>query len=485
MKIKSYLQTHFLEHYHSMTLNIFMKTLLLCIFLSYGLHLNAQQNKQLKVGDKTPALEIVQWFNGEPVLTFKEDQVYVVEFSGTWCPPCRKAIPHLTELTKAYQGKVKIISVYLENNDKDNPADLGYINRVETLMKAMGNRMDFTIAVDVPQQTTNTNWNITGVPSAFVIQSSKISWIGHPIDLEPVLEAITNGTFDPQRTAKVQEEFNHYFDKLQKFKQNGAYKKAVAGIDSLMKVYPYKTWLPYQKFEFLAGDDDKTAYKWLEWILDNDIKGFDWPHFVGSEFRKIAKENRNYEIELRALDKTIEDSETEYLKAYPFMLKASTYEKMGNLSKAVVTMQKAIEKASGPMANDGEAERYEKQLVIYQFKDKANDNVKNANKWLLTAIANKDMNIDTGMINAVLEAPVPNEAFALKLTNKALKEAKDEPGKIAFIGKKADIYLAKGNTKKAIKYCEQALAMSRALERDYLIKRYEGKLAELKADHDE
>jgi len=438
------------------------------------------QNKTLQVGDLAPQLNIVKWFNGEPITEFKTDRIYLVEFSGTWCPPCRKAIPHLTALTKAYQDKVSIISVYLENNDKNNPNDLSYINKVHNLMDAMGNKMDFTVAVDVPQQTTKINWGIRGIPAAYVIQSGTISWIGHPTDLGPVLEKVTKGTFNPQVALKEQAAFNQYFNTLQDFKKKGDYRKAVAGIDSLIKVYPNNTWLPYQKFEFLAGDDDRGAYQWLEDILKMDIKGFDWPHFVGSEFHKIKPENRNYEIELRAINKTIEDSETEYLKAHPFMLKASTYEKMGDYAGAIEAIQQAIKASKAPGGNPEGAAQYENMLLSYQYKNIAAKDAGEAKQWLRTVLDNKNTEIDTRIINTVLETPQTDYDFALELTDRAIKEAKDEKTKVSFLGKKGDIYAAKGNNKKAIKYYEKALNMSKTIDINYLIDRYEKKLAALK-----
>ena len=54
----------------------------------------------LEVGSKAPALSINKWVKGNTVVGFEPGKVYVVEFWATWCAPCRRAIPHLTDLQK-------------------------------------------------------------------------------------------------------------------------------------------------------------------------------------------------------------------------------------------------------------------------------------------------------------------------------------------------------------------------------------------------
>ena len=38
---------------------------------------------------------------------------------ATWCPPCKAEIPHLNNLSDKFKGKLKIVSVLMEDKSKD------------------------------------------------------------------------------------------------------------------------------------------------------------------------------------------------------------------------------------------------------------------------------------------------------------------------------------------------------------------------------
>lgn len=132
----------------------------------------------LKVGDAAPALEVTEWVKGEPVKLAdgKGEKVYVVEFWATWCPPCRRSIPHLTELQRKYKDRgVVIVGVTMEDPGEVKP-----------FVEDMGAKMDYTVAVDGEQKAANAYMmaaGVQGIPHAFVIdKEGKIAWHGHPMD---------------------------------------------------------------------------------------------------------------------------------------------------------------------------------------------------------------------------------------------------------------------------------------------------------------
>lgn len=62
-----------------------------------------------------------QTFESEVV---KSDIPVVVDFWAEWCGPCKQIGPALEELSKEYDGKVKIVKVNVDENP-DSPAQLG------------------------------------------------------------------------------------------------------------------------------------------------------------------------------------------------------------------------------------------------------------------------------------------------------------------------------------------------------------------------
>ena len=113
------------------------------VFVACGLALAATATAtagprySLEVGDQAPALEIAEWVKGEKT-SLETGRVYVVEFWATWCVPCRKSIPHLTELQNDLGPEgLTIIGVSTEEPEKVRP-----------FVQKQGEQMGYTVAVD-------------------------------------------------------------------------------------------------------------------------------------------------------------------------------------------------------------------------------------------------------------------------------------------------------------------------------------------------
>lgn len=140
-----------------------------------------------KFGDAAYPLVGLTWIKGSPV-TIAPGKVYVVEFWATWCPPCRRSIPHLTELAKKYAGRVVFVGI----SDED-------VATVKPFVVARGDEMVYNVAVDTAGKVVDgymTALGQTGIPTAFVVDAAgKIVWIGHPMDnLGDVLDNVLAGT---------------------------------------------------------------------------------------------------------------------------------------------------------------------------------------------------------------------------------------------------------------------------------------------------
>jgi thiol-disulfide isomerase/thioredoxin len=145
------------------------------------------------LGDKAPELQIAKWIKGSPVslAAGKGSNVFVVEFWATWCPPCRKSIPHLTQLQKKFKDK-GVIFVGISTEDEAT---------VRPFVDKLGTNMDYVVAVDKDERTSNgfmKAFKVEGIPHAFVVdKAGNIVWQGHPMtDLESALEDLVAGKLD-------------------------------------------------------------------------------------------------------------------------------------------------------------------------------------------------------------------------------------------------------------------------------------------------
>jgi len=135
----------------------------------------------LKVGDPAPALQISKWINSKPIdlAAGKGQNIYVVEFWATWCPPCRTSIPHLTKLANRFEKKnVTIIGVSVDDERSRG--------QVEPFVKKMGKKMAYPVALDDGGKTNAAYCQAAGIntiPHAFIVsRDGKIAWQGNPLD---------------------------------------------------------------------------------------------------------------------------------------------------------------------------------------------------------------------------------------------------------------------------------------------------------------
>ena len=154
------------------------------IFLLTGCGLSERPQTKKTIspeGDPVGELDIAHWVKGKSVDI--SQGVNVVEFWATWCPPCRTSIPHLSKTQAKYKDReVKIIGITNEP-----------LETVEPFVKRMGQKMEYSVAIDNGRATTKEfmeRYNVRGIPHAFVVKNGKVLWNGHPMDnLE---EAIDN-----------------------------------------------------------------------------------------------------------------------------------------------------------------------------------------------------------------------------------------------------------------------------------------------------
>ena len=329
----------------------------------------------LKAGDAAPALQVKQWVKGEAVKGFEKGHLYVVEFWATWCGPCKKSIPHLTEMAHANKDVTFIgVSVWEREPEKVVP-----------FVEEMGAKMDYRVAMDdVPEGkkpdsgAMATNWMTAsgsgGIPTAFIVdKTGHIAWIGHPMSMEEPLKKIVAGKWDLAAFQKEQAEeaaMEAASNELGK-KLNGAMRKkdnkaAIAAMDEAFAKTP-KLEENYGNFKFkllLDGKEYDAAYAYGAKLVDGVLKD-QAPQLNGIAWTIVdpdAKhEKRDLKLALKAALRSNELSKGKEPNVLDTL--AKVYFESGDAAKAVETQTKALELVKGTDAEkdfQGRLDEYKK-----------------------------------------------------------------------------------------------------------------------------
>jgi len=219
----------------------------------------------LTIGDPAPKLQVGKWVQGDPVKEFDTNHIYIIEFWATWCGPCRAAIPHINDVSQKFKDK-EIIVIGQDVWDQDE--------KVEPLVKTMGDQMTYRVALDDKSQETNgfmaINWlkvaDQRSIPATFIIdQRGRVSWMGSPYAVTPELLYELLHRFDtPQAHAKFEtqkQEVEKWIKLNQRLDEAIEQKKwddAESALDEIDKMLPQLRDNDYHNHVF--GSMDKDAY---------------------------------------------------------------------------------------------------------------------------------------------------------------------------------------------------------------------------------
>ncbi|MCA8948862.1 MAG: TlpA family protein disulfide reductase [Planctomycetes bacterium] len=135
--------------------------------------------QQPTVGSAAPAIAADSWLNwdGEaPTLASLQGRVVLLEFWGTWCGPCVRAMPGIQKLHERYKDRgLTVLAITYEPAATVRPflAEHGY-----------------TMAVGSdPSKQTISAYGIRGWPTTYVLdREGKIAHVGSPYDAETAVE---------------------------------------------------------------------------------------------------------------------------------------------------------------------------------------------------------------------------------------------------------------------------------------------------------
>ena len=220
--------------------------------------------------DPAPPLQVSKWVKGKAVNLSegKGKNVYVIEFWATWCGPCRKSIPHLTELQKKYKDKGVIFIGVSTDSEKT-------VKQVKPFVEDMGDKMGYTVAIDDDGATNKAYmeaFDVDGIPHAFVVdKEGRIVWHGHPSfpedRMDEVLKLVVSGKWDKEAAEKEEQEADKKMKELEK-KARAEQAKAREAYAKLQKESrDFLTAL--RKSESAAKDSSEQGEKLLKMIKDS------------------------------------------------------------------------------------------------------------------------------------------------------------------------------------------------------------------------
>ena len=149
----------------------------------------------LRVGDPAPPLLVDEWMQGKQISEYSKDKFYIVEFWATWCIPCIRAMPHLSEISKQYADDG--LEVVAFTSGASNPRDA-----VKAFVDKRGKDFHFRFAFSESDETNKSFMQAAGkqaIPCSFVIdREGKVAYIGLPHDLDYVVSRVANGKWRGQ-----------------------------------------------------------------------------------------------------------------------------------------------------------------------------------------------------------------------------------------------------------------------------------------------
>lgn len=149
---------------------------------------------RLLPGEPVPVLKDVTWLQGEAVTAWQPGHVYILDFWATWCGPCKKAIPHMDQIsdTRGAQN-VHVIGVAIWPRPNMVPTP--------DFVREKGDAMSYRICEDVDGRTAAAFMEPTGsngIPTCMVVgKTGQLEWVGHPMaGMDEVLDQVLAGTWD-------------------------------------------------------------------------------------------------------------------------------------------------------------------------------------------------------------------------------------------------------------------------------------------------
>ncbi|MCC6321248.1 MAG: redoxin family protein [Phycisphaerales bacterium] len=246
-----------------------------------------EEIKSLIVGDMAPKLEVEKFIKGEAVTGYEKGKVYVVEFWATWCGPCIKAFPHLSELQAKHKGKVTFVGVNIWEDSRGSKYSEETAKEVAEFVEKQGDKMSYTVAYDGAAKKMDKAFmraaGKSGIPAAFIVNGEgKVAWIGHPARMDSVLDDVLAGKWDIKKAADESKAEKESADKARQ-----AMEKARPTIERVREARENEKWEDLVKAlgELKAIDPERFAQADVErfMVYINELKQADKAYAMKDE----------------------------------------------------------------------------------------------------------------------------------------------------------------------------------------------------------
>ena len=327
----------------------------------------------LTIGDKAPAIDVGHWLKGKEVAEFEPGRIYVLEFWATWCSPCRASIPHVSKLQEAYEDyDVTFIGV----SDERLQTVVKFLCRSDPNGTLWNEKIQYTLATDPDLSVPNAYKKPAGrdgIPVVFIIgKDSRVEWIGGPMEMDDVLEAVVHDRWDrdafrpeyEKEVAPVRKAIR-LMARMDASAQDGDWKGAIAAIDDLIKEQPGYDRLKTKLFrKMLRQADPAQTYAYgrrimrEHWDHAGTLNAIAWSTVDDKEVKK-----RDIAFAMEAAKRANELTDGESAAILDTV--ARVYYEKGDLESAIKWQRKAIDHASDATADLlGETlEEYEKEAA--------------------------------------------------------------------------------------------------------------------------
>ena len=321
---------------------------------------------RLKAGDAAPPLHIAKWIKGDEIKQFEDGRIYVIEFWATWCGPCIRGIPRLTQFQRKYP-EVEVISIAIWQREKTqkerNTAVAGFVESRVELARVKQDpdlAMEYAVAVDQDRETANA-WmdgaGRIGIPSAFIIgRAGQVEWYGHPYskdEMTKALDAYVSGQWD-------REAFNMEYRKENAFviarastkaaireaQAGGSMALALSTLDRAITAFPTVTSFRMDKFQLLltVPGHTKEAYEYGsqlaqdEWNTSSVLNAMSWMIVSEPELK-----DRDFDLALRCASRA--DTLENHQDSNILDTLARVHWDMGQKEEAIKIQERAVMKA--------------------------------------------------------------------------------------------------------------------------------------------